>query len=221
MTEVCHLDPRTLTPNPFNSNRVSPENMRKLARSIKDLGFITAVVCRELPDGSLQILGGQHRVETAVDMGLKSVPVINVGRIDDVKAKKIGLVDNARYGSDDTISLARIFEDIGLSSEALAELLPFSQQDFDTISHAVDIDLDALDMMNGDDAEPIDLDEVRAPKPPRTHEVMKFRLAMGDAERVRLLVEKTLKAEGLSDEDELTAAGSALAFLLLNSTNAS
>jgi ParB family chromosome partitioning protein len=155
-------DPKTLKPNPWNSNRVSPENMRKLEASIRDLGFVTAVIVRELSDGSLQILGGQHRVETAVDMGLSKVPIINVGAIDDAKAKKIGLIDNSRYGNDDTIRLAKIYEEIGLSSEELAEFLPWSQLDFDTISAAVNIDLDALDMMQDGDDDTPDLDDPKA-----------------------------------------------------------
>jgi ParB family chromosome partitioning protein len=209
-------DPKTLKPNPWNSNRVSPENMRKLEASIRDLGFVTAVIVRELSDGSLQILGGQHRVETAVDMGLSKVPIINVGAIDDAKAKKIGLIDNSRYGNDDTIRLAKIYEEIGLSSEELAEFLPWSQLDFDTISAAVNIDLDALDMMQDGDDDTPDLDDIRKPKPPATHEVMRFRVPISDGERIRKRIETTLKAEGLNDDDELTAAGSALAFLLLN-----
>lgn len=209
-------DPKKLKANPWNSNHVSPDNMEKLERSIEDLGFVTAVVVRELPDGTLQILGGQHRVEVAVKMGLKEVPVINVGRIGDAKAKKIGLVDNSRYGNDDTIALAKIYEEIGLSSEDLASFLPFSEQDFDVIASAVNVDLDALDMMSDDGEVDVDPDDIRKPKPPKTHDVLKFRVTLADAERIRQLIEQTLKDQAMSDNDELTAAGSALAFLLLN-----
>jgi hypothetical protein len=45
---------------------------------------------------------------------------------------------------------------------------------------------------------------------------MRFRVPISDGERIRKRIETTLKAEGLNDDDELTAAGSALAFLLLN-----
>lgn len=113
------LNPKKLVPNDFNPNHVSPENMEKLKASINDLGFVSAVVVRELPDGTLEILGGQHRVETAVALGIKEIPVLNLGVISDAKAKKIGLVDNARYGVDDTISLAKVFEEIGVSPEQL------------------------------------------------------------------------------------------------------
>lgn len=211
-------DPRKLKPNPWNTNSVSVDNMEKLKNSIKDLGFVTAVVVRELPSGELEILGGQHRVETAIAMGLKEVPTINVGRIPDVKAKKIGLVDNARYGSDDTISLAKLIEDIGMSADQLADFLPFTQQDFESISKAVMIDLDSLDMAVGDDDDlGVEVEDLKKKtKPERTHEVLKFRLSLADSERVRQKIEATMKSEGLHDDDELTAAGLALAFLLLN-----
>ncbi len=211
------INPSKLKPNPWNSNRVTPENMRKLQKSITELGFVSAVVVRELPDGSLQILGGQHRVETAVEMGLKEVPVINVGRITDVKAKKIGLVDNARYGSDNTIDLAKLIEEIGLTSEQMAEFLPFTEQDFDSITKSVDYDLDNLEMgVSEEDDLDVDPDEVRAPKPQKTHDMLRFRNSLGDAERINQLIEQTIKNNGLHDDDELTSRGLALSYLLLN-----
>ena len=149
-------------------------------------------------------------------MGLSEVPCINVGQIPDDKAKKIGLVDNARYGTDDSLKLAKIFDEIGMSASELAEWLPFSEQDFEQITKAIAYDLDNLDMMIDDDDEPVDLDSVKKSKPEKTHDILKFRVRMADAERIRQLVERTMKAEGLVDDDELTAAGSALALLLLN-----
>ena len=105
--KIQSLDPKKLRPNPFNPNHVDPKNFAKLRKSIKDLGFASAVVVRELPDGTLQILGGQHRTQVAVEMGLKTIPVLNLGTIPDDKAKRIGLVDNSRYGTDDSLQLAR------------------------------------------------------------------------------------------------------------------
>lgn len=209
-------NPASLKPNPMNPNRVGPENMLKLRRSIEDLGFFRPVVCRELADGSLQTLAGHHRVEIAIDLGLKSVPVINVGRITDQQAQKIGLADNGRYGTDDSISLAKVYEEIGLSSEELAAFLPYSEADFDTVKRVIDIDLDELDIIVDDD-EPTDPEDVRAPKPARTHEMLQFRVSLGDAERIRQLIEKTMKRQGFSDgNDDLTAAGLALAHVILS-----
>ena len=208
-------NPRLLKPNPWNTNSVSPQNMEKLTKSIRDLGFVTAVVVRSLPNGDLQILGGQHRVETAIHLDLKEVPIINVGSIDDVQAKKIGLVDNSRYGTDDTIGLAKLYEEIGLSAEELATFLPFTQVDFDTISSSVDINLDDLDLLGEDGDVPTEAPKSR---PPKTHDVLRFRVTMADAEKIRRMIEETISSQGLADGDELTNAGSALSLLLLESS---
>lgn len=210
-------NPKDLRPNPFNPNRVSPDNMLKLKRSIEDLGFVSAVVVRELEDGSLQILGGHHRCEAAVEMGIKEVPVLNLGMIPESKAKKIGLVDNSRYGVDDTIALAKLLEDMGVSNSELAEFLPFTEADFDTVQRTVQVNLDELEFIDPEeDDDPVD-DEDRPNRPQKTHEVLRFRVGLGEAERIRQLIEKTIKREGLDDSDELTSAGSALALLLFNS----
>lgn len=208
-------NPKSLKPNPWNSNRVGAENMAKLKRSISELSFASAVVCRELSDGSLQILGGHHRVEAAIELGIKEIPVLNLGHMPDDQARKIGLVDNSRYGIDDTISLAKIYEDLGLSSDELASFLPYTDIDFDTVKKAIEIDLDDLDIIIDEDDKP-DADTSERQKPQRTHEILKFRVALGDAEKIRVRVEKTMKREGFSDDgDEMTAAGQALAHMLL------
>lgn len=212
------IDPRLLKPNPFNPNRVSPENMAKLKKSIEDLGFASSVVCRELPDGSLEILGGYHRTEAAIELGLSQIPVLNLGPVSDDKAKKIGLVDNSRYGVDDTISLANLIEELGVTSEELASFMPFTETDFDTIRRTVDIDLDDLDFHVDDDEDEEEPEKIDRPaKALKTHEVMRFRVSLANAERIRQLIEKTIRKNGLdADTDELTAAGDALALLLLS-----
>lgn len=214
--KIQSLNPKKLRPNPFNPNHVDPKNYAKLRKSIEELGFASAVVVRELDDGTLQILGGQHRTQVAVEMGLAEIPVINLGNIPDDKAKKIGLVDNSRYGTDDGLQLARIMEE--LSADNLAEFLPISDEDLQVMMRAVDIDLDALDVTLEDDEEgPPDPMDDRPERPLKTHDMMTFRVANRDAEAIRQLIEKTIKREGLDDgSDEKTLAGSALALLLLS-----
>lgn len=210
------VDPKKLKPNPWNTNHVDTKNQAKLRTSVKELGFFRPIVVRTLPDGSLQILGGQHRTEAAIDLGLKSVPYFNLGVISDEKAKKIGLADNSRYGADDSIKLAKLIEE--LADPDLTTILPLQDEDLQAIMRAVDIDLDSLDVLpeetpEEDKAPP----EERPDRPLKTHEIMTFRVTCRDAEAIRNLIEKTIKREGLDDgSDEKTLAGSALAHLLLN-----
>jgi ParB family chromosome partitioning protein len=63
-----------LHPNPWNTNVVTPENEKRIEESIKRLGLFKPVTVRELTDGRLEILGGQHRWEAARRLGYKEVP---------------------------------------------------------------------------------------------------------------------------------------------------
>ena len=139
------LDPTLLKPNPWNTNIVSPENEQKLEGSIDRLGMFKPVIVRTLPDGTLQILGGEHRAEIAVNKLSESIPVLNLGVIDDTRAKEISLIDNGRYGSDDTLKLAELLEDLG-GAEVLSTFTPFSDAEFESIFSAKSIDLDDLDL---------------------------------------------------------------------------
>jgi hypothetical protein len=216
------IDPKKLRPNPWNSNHVDPRNMSKLRKSIEDLDFVTAVVVRELDDGSLQILGGQHRTEIAIDMGLKEIPIINLGKIDTLKAKKIGLVDNSRYGTDDSLQLSKLIEELRVDTPDLTSFLPINDEDLQVIMRAVDIDLDHLEIAPATEEEEAHDPEERTERPAKTHDMMTFRVSVRDAEAIRIITEKTIKRECLDDgSDEKTVAGLALAFLLLNKGAAS
>ncbi|MCR9222950.1 MAG: ParB/RepB/Spo0J family partition protein [Hyphomonas sp.] len=212
---AIELDPRTLVPNPWNSNKVSEDNMQKLKRSITDLGFATAVVVRETPSGDYEILGGQHRTEAAIELGLTTVPVVNLGDVDDIRAKKISLVDNHRYGNDDVIQLAKIIEEIGEDSADLETFMPVSTADIDAVLNMVELDLDEIGLDLDEDDDDTSDDGDRPERAPKTHDVLKFRLTLRDAEEIRQAVEKTIKREGFTDNDEMTNAGDALAHLLL------
>jgi ParB-like chromosome segregation protein Spo0J len=206
------VDPRTLKSNPWNSNVVSPENEAKLDEALRTLGFFKPIVVREV-DGDLQILGGEHRRDAAIRIGMDEVPIFNLGPISDDKAKKIGLADNARYGADDTLMLAAILEDLG-DTDDLQSFLPMTGAEIASIFSASSIALDDLDL---DDKTP---DKEEAPEPPatkapKTHTVMRFKVALGDAEKITEQISKIQKRHGYTAGDELTNAGDALVHLLL------
>ena len=207
------LAPDQLKPNPWNTNIVSPENQHKLEESVKRFGVFKPIVVRELADGALQIIGGEHRWDAAKSLGHKTVPVVNLGRISDKKAKEIGLVDNGRYGADDTLQLASLLEDLGVNAQELSSFMPYSESDFDSIFSSVNIALDDLDL--DDDAE---LPTLPAQKPAQTHQIMRFKVPLEDVGSLSDLIEKTMKEQRFTDEDSLSNAGNALVHLLLNPT---
>lgn len=204
-TVMQELDPRTLRPNPWNTNVVSPDNEAKIDASIKRLGMFKPIIVRTLPDGSPEILGGEHRRDAAIRLGLTKVPVMNLGAIDDKKAKEIGIVDNGRYGEDDTLGLAELLDSLG-GAEELAAFMPFTDADFNSIFAATNISLDELDLPDDDGAAP----SAPASKPAQTHVVMRFKVPLGDDSVIADAIAKVQKQQGFTDEDTLSNAGNAL-----------
>ena len=209
-------DPRTIQPSPWNSNVVSYENAVKLKASLQRLGVFKPILVREATDGVIQCVGGWHRNEQAIELGLSEVPTINLGLISDEKAKEISLADNARYGIDDTLALSELLE--GMDLGEVEHILPWSNQDLAAMTASLGVDIDSLDLDDDiileDDAD--EPEEAPAPKAAKTHQIMRFRPSLADAARISALVTAAMKSEGFTTEDDLTNAGTALAFLLLN-----
>lgn len=198
------VNPDYLSPNPWNTNSVSPDNEVKLEASIKRFGMFKPVLVRETPDGRLEIIGGEHRAQVAKRLGYKAIPVVNLGTIDDKKAKEIGLVDNGRYGSDDTLQLAELLEGLG-SVEELASFMPYGETDLASIFSSVSIELDDLDI-----PEEAETPKLPSEKPMQTHQVMRFKVPMGDVGMVTDMIEKVMKSQKFTEGDSLENAGDAL-----------
>lgn len=210
--EYLEIDPGELWPNPWNSNVVSPENERKIEEGIKRHGMFKPIIVRELPDSRLQIIGGQHRAMIAKRLGLIAVPVMNLGRIDESKAKEIGLIDNGRFGEDDVVKLNEILADLG-GIDDLIDVMPWSNEEIDVFSNTT-IALDALSDLDSPS------EEVELPKSTKTqtHQIMRFKVPMEDVDAITKQIEKTIKAQGFTESDSLTNAGDALVFLLNRGT---
>lgn len=217
------LDPRLVQPSPWNANVVSHENEEKLRASIERHGMFKPILVREIypsPVGrgdetpTIECIGGWHRCEQAIELGYTEVPAINLGPIDDEKAKEISLADNARYGIDDTLKLSELLGE--LDSSAIEAIMPWTSRDIAALTASLSVDIDDLDLdepvIDDSDEEP---EEAPAPKTVKTHQNLRFRNSVQDAARIAALINKTMQEQGFTKEDDLTNAGDALAFLLL------
>ncbi len=208
---TLELAPGDLKPNPWNSNVVSPENEAKLEESIKRFGVFKPVIVRKLKNGDYQIIGGEHRATVAARMGIATIPVIDLGQIDDKKAKEISLVDNGRFGEDDIYKLSEIIKDIGGIGE-IADFMPYSDKELDEMFSSTILAMDGLDALDV----PLDDEEIELPKNTamRTHQIMRFKVPNEDVDAITKLIEKTIKSQGFTESDSLTNAGDALVHLL-------
>lgn len=205
-----------LRPNPWNTNFCSPENEAKLEASVdRFAGLFKPILVRQVKDSTgYEILGGEHRWLIASRKRLKTVPIWNLGEIDDKIAKEISLADNARYGADDTLALSELLQGLG-DSEELQSFLPYSDIDLREIFSSSDISLAELETEElPEDATKIE--EPLAARAPKTHTMIRFKVPIEDAERLTKLIVQTQKKYGYTAEDQATNAGDALVHLLLN-----
>lgn len=226
------VDPKTIEPSPWNANVVSHENEGKLRASIERHGMFKPILVREvvtrqpLEDNPsvirestvLQCIGGWHRCEQAIELGYEEVPAINLGPIDDEKAKEISLADNARYGIDDTLKLSELLGE--LDKDLLEHILPWTNRDITALTASLSVNIDDLDL---DEPDLSDADEDEQPeervKPTKTHQILRFRSSINDAGRISALVNKTMEEQNFTSEDALTNAGDALAYLLFKDSD--
>lgn len=201
------IEPNKLRGNPWNPNVLDPASEHKLDASLKRLGFFKPIIARELDAGVLEILGGHHRWESAVRLGLDKIPIINLGKVSDERAKEIGLADNGRWGHDDAGKLAEVFADLDI--DELTEFLPYSENDLSAIIATADIDLDDLDL--DDD----DVDLGGDTKAPPTDTIMRFKVPVRDAEAISETIRRVVAEQGFDGSNALTNAGDALVHLLL------
>jgi DNA modification methylase len=116
-----------LRPHPKNW-RKHPEDQQNALRGIlAEVGFVDALMVRELPDGGLQIVDGHLRAETTPDA---EVPVLVVD-LDEAEADKVLATFDplAAMAEPDEAQLEALLKGISTDSEALAKLLDQLAQD--------------------------------------------------------------------------------------------
>ena len=110
-----------LRPHPKNW-RTHPEEQQNALRGIlAEVGYVDALMVRELPDGSLQIVDGHLRAETTPDA---LVPVLIVDLTDSEAEKVLATFDPlGAMAEPDEAQLEALLKGIETDSEALAALL--------------------------------------------------------------------------------------------------
>jgi ParB-like chromosome segregation protein Spo0J len=208
--KLMSIDPNLLVRNPWNPNVVNPANEDKLKASMEELGQFKPLIVRETADG-LEILGGEHRNDQAVRMGLKSIQVYNLGLIPDDLAKKISLADNAQYGENDFASLAELIKSLDDATH-LADIMPISA---DEIQSMIDHDSLNLDDINLDpDATLDETESLDLPTGVKTHNIVRFKVAIEDQAKLTETIKRIQTEQNFTESDQLTNAGDALIWLI-------
>ncbi len=180
----------SLVPYAENARTHSPAQVAQIAASIAEFGFVNPV----LVDAEGVLIAGHGRVMAAKQLGLASVPVLQLGHLSAAQARALRLADNQialNSGWDEALLAAEIAR---IRDEAVVDLdvLGFSGMELDRLLAAADAGLE-------DDADD-------APAPPavpvtRTGDLWRcgeHRLLCGDATKLAD-VQRALGDRSLAD----------------------
>ena len=215
---ILQVEVARLRPNPWNTNSVGAQNFEKLKGSIEKLGFFKPILARELDGGQFEILGGEHRCRAAMEQGISAVPVISVGKISDLVAKQMSLVDNERYGEDDQVALQRLIEEIQSELDyQLSEIAPYDDELAATLARESAIDLEMLEALSRGDEEPVEKDSrEKAERVGAEHQTMRFKVTFDASDRVTETIKSIIKEQAINTGNDMENAGEALVWLVDN-----
>lgn len=215
---ILQVEVARLRPNPWNTNSVGAQNFEKLKGSIEKLGFFKPILARELDGGQFEILGGEHRWRAAMEQGISTVPVISVGKISDLVAKQMSLVDNERYGEDDQVALQRLIEKIQSELDyQLSEIAPYDDELAATLARESAIDLEMLEALSRGDEEPVEKDSrEKAERVGAEHQTMRFKVTFDASDRVTETIKSIIKEQAINTGNGMENAGEALVWLVDN-----
>lgn len=140
-------DPRSLKLLEVNARYMRHETFQRLVANIRRDGVLTQwpLVYRH-PDGTLEVLSGNHRVKAAIAAGLEAIDWTEVDQpLSADRRTALALSHNAIVGEDDLSILKQMYESISSVDERL-----FAGLDDATLDLLAEVDADSLAEANLD-----------------------------------------------------------------------
>lgn len=132
--DVRFLPLAEIQPNSWNPNVMDPKMFEKEKASITEFGMVDPITVRRI--GKLwEIIDGFHRYTACKELGHEEILVIDLGDIDDQKAKKLTIIANDLRGQSDPMRLVQLVDDLAKqeTTDALSTLLPMSKLELDSL----------------------------------------------------------------------------------------
>lgn len=146
-TEIRRVDPRTVKLLDLNARFMPYEQFQQLVRNVKRDGALSSVpFCWTRPDGKLEVLSGNHRIQAAIDAEIGDIDVmVSVDPLDDQQRLAIQLSHNAIAGQDDPATLKQLYDsltDVDLRKYAGLDDKTLDLLDQVDVGSLADLDLD-------------------------------------------------------------------------------
>jgi hypothetical protein len=143
--KLRNVDPHDITPNPWNPNEMDPDMLEHARASIEKFGFVDPVTVRS-QGKTWQIIDGEHRWRIAIEIHLATIPVYDLGVLDDAVAQQLTIVLNETRGQANPAKLGRLLKDLMAkeSKDSLLSTLPYTREAFDRLTGLPALDWDNL-----------------------------------------------------------------------------
>lgn len=143
---IKYKDPRKLKPRAKNPRTHTPRQIKQIAASIQEFGFINPV----LVDGSDGIVAGHARVEAATSVGMTDVPTVRVDHLSPAQVRAYVIADNrlAEKAGWDRELLALELQELSVEPNFDVTVTGFDTAEIDIlISEASDTEPDEADIV--------------------------------------------------------------------------
>ena len=143
---IRYNDPRKLNPRTKNPRTHTPRQIKQIATSIQEFGFINPV----LVDGSDGIVAGHARVEAAISLGMTDVPTVRVDHLSPAQIRAYVIADNrlAEKAGWDRGLLALELQELSIEPNFDVTVTGFDTAEIDIlISEASDAEPDEADVI--------------------------------------------------------------------------
>ncbi len=127
---------------PWNYKTNNHTLTAKLARNIERNGQVENLVVRNLPDGSLEIVNGNHRFDALEALGKEYAWVLNLGDITEIQAKRVAIeLNETHFANDETVLAHRLRELMkDFSLEDLTATLPYDEAELKATMDTLSLD---------------------------------------------------------------------------------
>ncbi len=143
---IKYKDPRKLKPRPKNPRTHTPRQIKQVAASITEFGFINPV----LLDSGDGIVAGHARVSAAISLGMNDVPTVRVDHLNPTQIRAYVIADNRlaeKAGWDPTL-LALELQELSLETNFDVTVTGFEIAEIDlAISQAAGNEPDDADVV--------------------------------------------------------------------------
>ena len=124
-SNLSEISINLIEPNPNQPRReFDEEAMTELANSIREIGIITPITLRQMPDGKYQIIAGERRWRASQQAGLKSLPAY-IRTVEDENVMEMALVENIQREDLNAIEIALAYQHMadtmGMTQEDIAD----------------------------------------------------------------------------------------------------